>query len=571
MWTNGSHYRRFWGLINSLNKISIVFMFNKLRFKILMKRFFLFVILFILGYVSHGQNTQKGVSNDSLSLDMFRKMLIGSNEIDSLYAFDKRLVYKITSSDTNGVFTTSNEEYFFSSRNSHIQMISSLDIDSNYLFVDYSRKIVLLLETTDSLKRGVMMPILSVVSQLKNDTRIKTSLLIGAKESLGSEKINSFECKRYEQIIDTLKTAFYLSSNIDKIPFSTVEKVGMTKMVFNDSTLSGLLVKWTIVNNKSKIVEEKVLTSIDDVKMELNTKEYSILGFSGGLFSGLFDGSISNMDTTIYVLPISHENKYGIIRYQGDKEEILVPHEYDEYKLLSDSLIALMKDSNWKIYQVSKSKFLPNLDCINIERMGGLEISTIALQFPNSLWGLIDSLGNVILKPTYENFSYESYFNVAKVKKNNLWGLINKKGENITRQKYQEITLYVSPWLAVKEKGRWGVISYSGEIIIHPQFEEISGIGELITAKKNNKWGFVDGKNKIIIPFIYSKANNFSQGLVSVKKNGKWGFIDRTNKTIIPFVYDEAFYFGEDGRSRVIKGKKEFVIDRTGKCIEDCK
>ena len=546
-------------------------MFNKLRFKILMKRFFLFVILFILGYVSHGQSTQKGVSNDSLSLDMFRKMLIGSNEIDSLYIFDKRLVYKITSSDTNGVFTTSNEEYFFSSRNSHIQMISSVDIDSNYLFVDYNRKIVLLLETTDSLKRGVMMPILSVVSQLKNDTRIKTSLLIGAKERLGSEKINSFECKRYEQIIDTLKTTFYLSSNMEKMPFSTVEKVGMTKMILNDSTLSGLLVKWTIVNNKSKIVEEKVLTSIDDVKMELNTKEYSILGFSGGLFSGLFDGSISNMDTTIYILPISYENKYGIIRYQGDKEEILVPHEYDEYKLLSDSLIALMKDSNWKIYQVSKSKFLPNLDCRNIERMGGLEISTIALQFPNSLWGLIDSLGNVMLKPTYEDFSYESYFNVAKVKKNNLWGLINKKGENITRQKYQEITLYVSPWLAVKEKGRWGVISYSGEIIIHPQFEEISSIGELITAKKNNKWGFIDGKNKIIIPFTYSKANNFSQGLASVKKNGKWGFIDRSNKTIIPFVYDEAFYFGEDGRSRVIKGKKEFVIDRTGKCIEDCK
>ena len=536
-----------------------------------MKRFFVFVILCILGYVSHGQSTQKGVSNDSLSLDMFRKMLIGSNEIDSLYIFDKRLVYKITSSDTNGVFTTSNEEYFFSSRNSHIQMISSVDIDSNYLFVDYNRKIVLLLETTDSLKRGVMMPILSVVSQLKNDTRIKTSLLIGAKERLGSEKINSFECKRYEQITDTLKTTFYLSPNIEKIPFSTVEKVGMTKMILNDSTLSGLLVKWTIVNNKSKIVEEKVLASIDDVKMELNTKEYSILGFSGGLFSGLFDGSISNMDTTIYILPISYENKYGIIRYQGDKEEILVPHEYDEYKLLSDSLIALMKDSNWKIYQVSKSKFLPNLDCRNIERMGGLEISTIALQFPNSLWGLIDSLGNVILKPTYEDFVYESYFNVAKVKKNNLWGLINKKGENITRQKYQEITLYVSPWLAVKEKGRWGVISYSGEIIIHPQFEEISSIGELITAKKNNKWGFIDGKNKIIIPFTYSKANNFSQGLASVKKNGKWGFIDRSNKTIIPFVYDEAFYFGEDGRSRVIKGKKEFVIDRTGKCIEDCK
>ncbi|WP_164489883.1 WG repeat-containing protein [Runella sp. SP2] len=535
-----------------------------------MKQVFLFVIFSIFSYTMYGQNTQKEVAGDSLSLDVFRKMLIGSNEIDSLYTFDKRFVYKTTISDTNGVITSSNEEFFFNSRLPHIQMITSLDIDSNYLLIDYNRKIVLMFETTDSLKRGVILPIVSVVSQL-NDTKVKTSLLLGAKLDLENKNINSFECKRFDQTIDTLKSTFYLSSNASVFTFSTAEKISMTKMLFNDSTVSGLLVKWIITNTKSKVIEEKVLTTIDDVKMELNTKEYSILGLSGGLFAGLLEGSTYKRDTTVYVLPIRLDNKYGIIKYQGDKEETIVPHEYDECKLLSDSLIALMKEGSWQIYQVSKNKFLPNLDCINIERMGGLEISTIALQFPSSIWGLIDSLGNIISAPKYEDFVYESYFNIAKAKKNNYWGLVNKKGEEITPQIYDEISFYDGPGIAVMESGKWGVISYLGEIIVQPQYEKINGISDLITVKKNGKWGFIDRNNKIVIPFIYNNVNNFSQGLASVKKNNKWGFIDKKNQTIIPFLFDGAFYFGEDGRSRVIKGMKEFVIDKTGKCIEDCK
>ncbi|AYQ31681.1 WG repeat-containing protein [Runella sp. SP2] len=556
--------------MNCFNKTLIAFILITLRFTIPMKQVFLFVIFSIFSYTMYGQNTQKEVAGDSLSLDVFRKMLIGSNEIDSLYTFDKRFVYKTTISDTNGVITSSNEEFFFNSRLPHIQMITSLDIDSNYLLIDYNRKIVLMFETTDSLKRGVILPIVSVVSQL-NDTKVKTSLLLGAKLDLENKNINSFECKRFDQTIDTLKSTFYLSSNASVFTFSTAEKISMTKMLFNDSTVSGLLVKWIITNTKSKVIEEKVLTTIDDVKMELNTKEYSILGLSGGLFAGLLEGSTYKRDTTVYVLPIRLDNKYGIIKYQGDKEETIVPHEYDECKLLSDSLIALMKEGSWQIYQVSKNKFLPNLDCINIERMGGLEISTIALQFPSSIWGLIDSLGNIISAPKYEDFVYESYFNIAKAKKNNYWGLVNKKGEEITPQIYDEISFYDGPGIAVMESGKWGVISYLGEIIVQPQYEKINGISDLITVKKNGKWGFIDRNNKIVIPFIYNNVNNFSQGLASVKKNNKWGFIDKKNQTIIPFLFDGAFYFGEDGRSRVIKGMKEFVIDKTGKCIEDCK
>ena len=84
-------------------------------------------------------------------------------------------------------------------------------------------------------------------------------------------------------------------------------------------------------------------------------------------------------------------------------------------------------------------------------------------------------------------------------------------------------------------------------------------------------WGFMDQKNKIIIPMIYNEPQGFSEGLaaVSLKSSGIYGFIDKTGKTIIPFQYDIADNFSE-GMAQVRKKQdqqtkyKSGFIDKTG-------
>ncbi len=525
---------------------------------------FLSSLFFIVCITSlYGQST-----GGNITLDSFQQMLIGSNDLDSVYYFDKCLVYKLTISDSEGSVTNNFERHYFNSKFPHLQMVGSVQNDSICLFIDYNRQIVVGIEKLDTLKRAMMMPI-SAALPLLGEGRTKVAMLLGEKTLKGSEVINDYECKKYEKSVDTLSTMFYISSTNNKIPFSTANKVSMAKMVFNDSTLAGLLVKWIITNSKSRITEEKLLISIDDVNEKWNTKKYSIMGFSGGIFGSLLKDIELEKDTTEYILAIEKEGKYGIVKYVGDNEEVLIPYEYDDTKSLCDSLIAIQKDGLWNIYQVSQNKILDNLKCIDIERLGGLEISTIALQFPDGLWGLIDSLGNIISASKYDNVSYSE--EATKIQKDGFWGLIDKNGKEITPPKYDDIKIYLGDYTAVNEHGKWGVISYSGKIILKPQFEDIKDIGELITVKKNNKWGYIDREGIVKIPFIYNEANGFSYGLASVKKGLKWGFIDKDNKTIIPFVYDYAANFGEEGRTRVVSGKKEFVIDKTGKCLEDCK
>ncbi|MCZ2130838.1 MAG: WG repeat-containing protein [Bacteroidia bacterium] len=48
-------------------------------------------------------------------------------------------------------------------------------------------------------------------------------------------------------------------------------------------------------------------------------------------------------------------------------------------------------------------------------------------------------------------------------------------------------------------------------------------------------------KGEEVIPFIYSSANSFHEGLAAVATgdylNQKWSFIDKTGKTVLPFIF----------------------------------
>ena len=66
----------------------------------------------------------------------------------------------------------------------------------------------------------------------------------------------------------------------------------------------------------------------------------------------------------------------------------------------------------------------------------------------------------------------------------------------------------------------------------------------LAHAKLNGYHGFINKKGKVIVPFIYSDASFFKDGLVMLKNNSKWGFLDTKGKTIIPFEYDYFSYTG---------------------------
>ncbi len=86
------------------------------------------------------------------------------------------------------------------------------------------------------------------------------------------------------------------------------------------------------------------------------------------------------------------------------------------------------------------------------------------------------------------------------------------------------------------------------------------------------KYGFLDSKNKLVIPLQYDYADDFKEGLASVAKNGKYGFIDENGKVVIPFRYNgAAFFFNGKAQVEMMtkEGRKYMLINREGKTVTD--
>ena len=65
-------------------------------------------------------------------------------------------------------------------------------------------------------------------------------------------------------------------------------------------------------------------------------------------------------------------------------------------------------------------------------------------------------------------------------------------------------------------------------------------------CNEDNKWGMIDNKGDIFIPFIYDEvaySDETRSDLFAIRKDNKWGFIDKKGKTIIPFEFDYAENF----------------------------
>ncbi|MCC6633996.1 MAG: WG repeat-containing protein, partial [Chitinophagaceae bacterium] len=87
-------------------------------------------------------------------------------------------------------------------------------------------------------------------------------------------------------------------------------------------------------------------------------------------------------------------------------------------------------------------------------------------------------------------------------------------------------------------------------------------------VKQNGKWGFINNKGKVVIPFQYdvTSLNSFNNGLVKVKINEYYGFINKQGEEVIPFIYENVDDFSE-GLAGFLKEGKYGFMDLTGKEI----
>ncbi|SHL20857.1 WG containing repeat-containing protein [Flavobacterium chilense] len=152
--------------------------------------------------------------------------------------------------------------------------------------------------------------------------------------------------------------------------------------------------------------------------------------------------------------------------------------------------------------------------------------------------GLIDSTGNVVIKPNYE--------------------FINNK---------PELKNLYEAGISIHKKYKRGFIDLKSNIRIPFEYEDVYYFGNgLIRVSKNNKTGVLDTLNRIVLPlkFDYIMAQD---GILFVQTINTIDLFDSTGKQITRFKAKDIDYFKDHRAIVTLQNSTKLIIDNQGKVV----
>lgn len=238
----------------------------------------------------------------------------------------------------------------------------------------------------------------------------------------------------------------------------------------------------------------------------------------------------------------------------------------------------------------------------------------------NGKYGLWDSFGNLIAPPVYDFiFPFtEGYAVVMKgANLNGNHGVIDLNGKEILPVEYRTIHYYSEGVFLVyktyetcaffdttgkqvskdiplrgfnavsslkegftRVERSWQdfiFLDVSGNQVFSESFSDAGLFCNGLARVEKEKWGFIDKKGEVIIPFKYKYVLDFNEGLaaVSIDDDGgtiSWGYVNTKGEEIIPPQYNHVSYFHQ-GRAVVSKSTGNYnyayyLIDTEGKIVE---
>lgn len=278
---------------------------------------------------------------------------------------------------------------------------------------------------------------------------------------------------------------------------------------------------------------------------------------------------------------VSEKKAVSTAEVESDKKEekCVVPdvEGYDKVGCLRDGLAGVIKQSNDEYDKTNRVGYIDKdgqliipfqFDAI-VAGEGGesLEFNDfsegLAAVSKNDKYGFIDTKGKVVIEPKYE---WASSFSdgLAIVSVEGLYGAIDKQGKTVIPFEYQALADFHDGFATAARppknpedyESKYGLINKKNEVVIPFMYESMGNLSEsLIAVKKDGKWGYVDTKNKAIIPInlAYETVSDFSDGLAAVfnyeenSDNLKYGYIDKTGKLVIPMQFTKAYWDDSEG------------------------
>ena len=229
----------------------------------------------------------------------------------------------------------------------------------------------------------------------------------------------------------------------------------------------------------------------------------------------------------------------------------------------------------------------------NNNKANGSNISDYYALYTNNAWGVIDSNGNEIIEPMYQemvvvvNNSKDVFlctYDVNEETGEYKTKVVNKNNKEIFTgyDKVEALENYDTDgnvWyekniLRVEKDGKYGIIDLDGKEIINPQYDNIEtlkGMENSIIVEKDELKGLINSSGVNIIDTNYKKITNYGEdykkGYITVDTDKKYGLVSYSGTEILDNNYEKIEkIYGEDYFVITEKGKQK-LIDSNEKVV----
>jgi antitoxin component YwqK of YwqJK toxin-antitoxin module len=180
-------------------------------------------------------------------------------------------------------------------------------------------------------------------------------------------------------------------------------------------------------------------------------------------------------------------------------------------------------------------------------------------------WGYINENGGVAISPQFQNVRYFSRGISGATTDGSTWYAIDKTGTKVASARVPSASAKSSTG-GISRVSRSGTVDYTryGKSLWASTEGPTQTNPALFRASKDGKWGFIDAKGAVAIPFEYEYAGSFSDGLAAVGIGGRVGYVNGSGEVVIAAIYTRGrpFYCGIAVVQQ--RGEEPVVIDRYG-------
>ena len=176
-------------------------------------------------------------------------------------------------------------------------------------------------------------------------------------------------------------------------------------------------------------------------------------------------------------------------------------------------------------------------------------------------YGFLNKNGDVAIAPKFSD-AYSFCGKAAPVAVNNLnpnddepfWGFINRWGEWIIEPTYELALPFKEKMsLVLNYHVGYGFVNEDGQLQISTHYVNAHSFYDSVAAvQEDTLWGFINSKDKFIIPSRYKDVADFHEKLCAAQDTSMlWGFIDKKGNWKIKPQYLKAGNF-ENGKAQVM-------------------